>query len=76
MSAIKPHSKRECSLSSKRRNLARRAIARNDDLFLFVMERVERVKKLFLRPLLAGHKLHVVHQKHVDRAILFAKLCV
>ena len=41
----------------QRRYLARRAIARDDDLLLIVMQRIEGMEKLFLRALLAGHEL-------------------
>ncbi len=51
-----------------RRNFLRRAIGTDDDLPLQVVERVEGVKKFFLRAFLAGDELNVVHQQHVHRA--------
>src|SRR5258707_15181933 len=54
----------------QRRDLAWRTVARYDNLFLGIIKRVERMKKLFLRPLLAGEKLDVVHQQDVNVAVL------
>src|SRR5213594_3783725 len=42
------------------RDLTRRTIRREHDLLLRVIERIERVKELFLRPLLAGDELDVI----------------
>ena len=49
--------------------LARRAVARNDELLALGVERVEDVEQLFLRALLAGDELHVVEQQRVGLAI-------
>ena len=74
MSAISPHSKRERSRSSSDGNLVRRAVAAEDDLLLRVVERVEGVEELGLRAFLAGEKLDVVDQQHVDAAIALAEI--
>ena len=58
----------------ERRNLVRRAVAAEDDLFLRVVERVEGVEELGLRAFLAGEELDVVNEQHVDRPIAFAKV--
>src|SRR5206468_10036382 len=47
----------------------RRPIAREHNLLMPVKERVERVKKFLLRPLLTTEKLDVVNQKNVGLAI-------
>src|SRR5262249_37691155 len=43
------------------------------DLFVPIKERVERVKKFLLRPLLASEKLNVVNQKKVRLAITLSE---
>src|SRR6185369_15465071 len=53
----------------KRRDLARRTVARYDNLFLGIIKRVEGMEKLFLRPFFAGKKLDVVHQQDVNVAV-------
>src|SRR5690606_14577103 len=57
----------------KRRYLPRRAVARYDDLFLIIIERVERMEEFFLCPFLSGHELYVVEQQYVDRTILVSE---
>src|SRR5580765_4208450 len=54
-------------------NLARRAIACQHDLFVRVVQRIERVEKLFLDALLAREELNVVDQEDVRLAIAFAE---
>ena len=49
-------------------NLLGRAIGRNHNLFLLVVERVERVKKFFLRAFAGGDELNVVHHQNVHIA--------
>ena len=53
MSAIRPHSKRERSRSSSVASLFGRPVGGEDDLLVRVVQRVERVEELLLRPLLA-----------------------
>ena len=56
------------------RNLMRRAVAADDDLFLRVVERVEGVEELRLRAFLAGQELDVVDEQDVDAAIALAEV--
>src|SRR5436190_2011228 len=56
------------------RNLGRRAVAREDNLFMPVEQGVEGVEKFLLRALLASEKLDVVDQEQVRLSIAFAKL--
>src|SRR5205823_2411385 len=55
-------------------NLGRRAVARENNLFMPVEKGVEGVKKFLLRALLAAEKLNVVDQEEVCLSIAFAKL--
>src|SRR5690349_1194272 len=55
-------------------NVLRRRVARHDDLFARLVERVEGVEELLLRPLLAGDELDVVDQEQIDVAIARAEL--
>ena len=55
-------------------DLRSRPVAGEHDLFVPVEERVERVKKFFLRTLLAAKKLDVVDQKEISLAIAFSEL--
>ena len=48
-------------------DLARRAVGGDDDLLVLVDQRVEGVKELLLRGILAGDELHIVDHQHVDR---------
>jgi hypothetical protein len=52
------------------RDLAGRAVAGDHDLLLGIVKRVEDVEELFLRAVLAGDELDVVHEQHVGVAIL------
>ena len=54
-------------------DLGGRAIAREDDLFMSVEERVEGVKKFLLRTLLAAEELNVVDQEQIRLPIAFAE---
>src|SRR5436189_3739534 len=56
------------------RNLGRRAVAREDNLFMAVEEGVEGVEKFLLRALFTSEKLDVIDQKQVRLSIAFAKL--
>ena len=53
----------------ERRDVARRPVARHDDLRAGLVERVERVEELLLDPLLVLEELHVVDQQHVVGAV-------
>ncbi len=55
-------------------DLLRWAVRRDDDLLVDLMQRIEGVKKLFFRAVLAGQELHVVDEQHVDRAVLVPEL--
>src|SRR5581483_7841917 len=50
-------------------DVARRAVARHDDLRARLVERVERVEELFLDPLLVLEELDVVDQQYVVGAV-------
>ena len=54
-------------------NFVGRAVARQHDLLVRLVQRVERVEKLFLNAFLAREKLYVVNQQHVGLAIFFAE---
>ncbi len=58
----------------ERGDFVRRPVAAQHDLFLRVVERVERVEELGLRAFLAGHELDVVDQQDVDAAIALAEV--
>ena len=73
MSAMSPHSKRERRRSSKSAQLFGRAVAGDDDLLHALVQRVEGVEELLLGALLAGEKLNVVDEQHVDVAELVAE---
>src|ERR1700730_10675011 len=55
------------------RYLARRTVRSQHDLFLSIVESVERVKELFLRTLFAGNELNIINQQNVNRTIAFEK---
>src|SRR5881396_3475864 len=55
-------------------NILRRAIARDDDLLSRLVQIVERVEELFLRPLLPRDELDIVDQQEIDVAIARAEL--
>src|SRR3954470_11744970 len=74
MSAMSPHSNRDRSRSSSWGISWGGTVAAVTDLFLRVVERVEGVKELGLRPFLAGQELDVVDEKDVDASIAFAKI--
>ena len=50
----------------ERRDLLRRPVRREDDLLAVLVDRVERVEELLLRPLLVGDELDVVDEEEVD----------
>ena len=56
------------------RDLARRAVGDEDDLLVLLVQRVERVEELFLRPVAAGEEVDVVDDQHVDVAVAVAEL--
>src|SRR6266545_6653837 len=51
-----------------------RTIAREDDLLPLLMDRIEGVEELLLRPLLAREELDVVDEEDIDAAIALAEL--
>ena len=53
----------------ERGDLLRRPVARDDDLLVRVVQRVERVEELLLRALLAGEKMDVVDEENVHAAV-------
>ncbi len=55
------------------RDLGRRPIAREHDLFMPVEEGVERVEKFLLRALFAAEELNVVDQQQIGLPVAFAK---
>ncbi len=50
------------------------AVGREDDLLVLLIERVERVKKFFLRAIAAGQEMDVVDHQQIDVAIAMAEL--
>ena len=74
MSAISPHSKRERRRSSISGMSLGERVARDDDLLARLVEVVEGVEELLLRPLLARDELDVVDQEQIDRAVARAEL--
>ena len=55
-------------------NLTRRAVCRNDDLFVLVNQRVEGVEEFFLRRILAGNELHIIDHQHINRPEQFLEI--
>src|SRR5205823_13498545 len=53
------------------RNLRRRPVAREHDLFVAVEERIERVEKFLLGTFFATEKLNIVNAKQVGLAVAF-----
>ena len=68
-SAIRPHSNRRPQPLLERQDRLRRPVRAQDDLLAVLVDRVERVEELFLRPLLVGDELDVVDQEEVDPAV-------
>ena len=68
-SAMRPHSKRLRRRSSRVDDLLRRPVGGEDDLLAVLVDRVERVEELLLRPLLVGDELDVVDEEEVDPAV-------
>ena len=54
-------------------DLAWRAVARDHDLLLRIVQGIEDVEELLLRAVLAGDELDVVHEQDVDGAVLLAE---
>ena len=65
-SAMRPHSKRLRSRSSRVSDRLRRPVRGQDDLLAVLVDRVERVEELLLGPLLVGDELDVVDEEEVD----------
>src|SRR5690348_6547653 len=55
-------------------NGLRWAITGDDDLFIGIVEAVERVKELFFSRFFAGDKLNIIHKQNVDLAVLCTEL--
>src|SRR5262249_47347166 len=55
------------------RNITRRAIGREHDLLLSIVQSIESVEKLFLCSLFAGDELHIINQQNIDAAVPLAK---
>ena len=68
-SAIRPHSKRLRRRSSRVDDRLRRPVGREHDLLAVLVDGVERVEELFLRPLLVGDELDVVDEQQVDAPV-------
>ena len=73
MSVSKPHSNRERSRRFEGLDLLRRAIARDHQLLLGFVQRVEGVEELLLRLFLPFQELDIVDQEHVDVAVAVAE---
>ncbi len=69
MSASRPHSNRVRSRSSSVASSLRRAVGGDDDLLVRVVQGVEGVEELLLRPLAVLQELDVVDQQDVDVAV-------
>ena len=69
IATVSPQPKRDLSRSSRPVDLARIAVAGQDDLVLALEQRVEGMEELFLRVLLAGEELDVVDQQRMQRAV-------
>ena len=54
-------------------DLARMAVALQDDVFVCIVQRVERMKEFFLRVLLFGEELDIVDEQDVDVAVFLAE---
>ena len=68
-SAMRPHSNRLRSRSSRVRIAFGGRSERQHDLLAVLVDRVERVEELFLGPLLVGDELDVVDEEEVDPAV-------
>jgi hypothetical protein len=68
-SAIRPPSKREPEALLERREGLWRPVGRDDDLLIILIERVERVEKLFFGFFFAADELDIVDDQHVNIAI-------
>src|SRR5437763_14599549 len=55
-------------------NGLRWSITGHNNLFIGIVERIERVEKLFLSRLFPGDKLNIVYKQDIDLAILCTKL--
>ena len=55
-------------------DFAGRRVGCQNDLFLFLIERVERVEEFFLSAFVPGEELDVVHYKYIDVAIAVAEV--
>ena len=73
-SAIRPHSNRELKRSSSCGISFGRAVARDDDLLLAFVEVVKGVEEFLFRPLPPGQVVDIVHQEHVDAAVLLPEI--
>src|SRR3989344_2464091 len=69
---FRDHSGGETSLEAffEARQERRMLIGREDDLFIAVVERIEKVKELLLRLLGVRDELHVIHDEHVVLTVL------
>ena len=68
-SAMRPHSKRLRRRSSRVAICLRRPVGREHDLLAVLVDGVERVEELFLRPLLVRDELDVVDEQQVDAPV-------
>ena len=73
-SAMRPHSNRLRSRSSRVRIAFGGRSERQDDLLAVLVDRVERVEELLLGPLLVRDELDVVDEEQVDPAVAGAEL--
>ena len=73
-SAIRPHSNRLRSRSSRVRIAFGGRSERQHDLLAVLVDRVERVEELLLGPLLVGDELDVVDEEQVDPPVAGAEL--
>ncbi len=56
------------------RNFFGRTVAGNDDLFLAVIEMIERVKKFFFGSLSSGQIVDIIHQEYIDTSVFLSKI--
>ena len=74
MSVIRPDSKRLLQALLQRGDLLRRPVAGDGDLLAGLIEGVEGMEELLLRPLLVLQELDVVDQQHVVVAVVALEL--
>ena len=73
-SAMRPHSKRRAQALLEGQDGLGRSVAGQDDLLAVLVDGIERMEELFLRPLLVRDELDVVDEQQVDPPVAGAEL--